>query len=82
MFSVKQPQQNWFYINKSKKYALTGLSDHQKLISTLSKSGSFKGATRIKLDQSYKSFNINNSKSILNQNYKIFQHMMTLMKYF
>ena len=44
----------------------TGLSDHHKLISTISKSGSFKGTPRIKIYRSYKSFNIDNFKSILN----------------
>ena len=45
----------------------TGLSDHHKLISTISKSNSFKGAPRIKVYRSYKSFNIDNFKCILNQ---------------
>ena len=45
----------------------TGLSDHHKLISTISKSGSFKGSLRVKVYRSYKSFNIDNFKSILNQ---------------
>ena len=45
----------------------TGLSDHNKLMSTISKSDSFKGTTWIKLCRSYKSFNIDNVKSILNQ---------------
>ena len=45
----------------------THLSDHQKLISTISKSGSFKGTPQIKAYQSCKSFNIDNFKSILNQ---------------
>ena len=46
---------------------VTSLSDHHKLISTVSKSGSFKGTPRIKIYRSYKSFNIDNFKSILNQ---------------
>ena len=45
----------------------TCLSDHHKLISTISKSGSFKGTPRIKVYWSYQSFNIDNFKSILNQ---------------
>ena len=45
----------------------TCLSDHHKLISTISKSGSFKGTPRINVYRSYKSFNIDNFKSILNQ---------------
>ena len=45
----------------------TGLCDHHKLISTISKSGSFKGTPQIKVYRSYKSFNIHNFKSILNQ---------------
>ena len=45
----------------------TGLSDHRKLLSTISKSGSFKGTPRIKVYRSYQSFNIDNFKSILNQ---------------
>ena len=44
-----------------------GLSDRHKLISTISKSGSFKETPRIKLYRSYESFNIENFKSILNQ---------------
>ena len=46
---------------------VTSLSDHHKLISTVSKSGSFKGTPRIRIYRSYKSFNIDNFKSILNQ---------------
>ena len=45
----------------------TGLSENHKLISTISKSGSFKGTPQIKVYQSYKYFNIDNFKSILNQ---------------
>ena len=45
----------------------TGLSDNHKLISTISKSGSFKGSPRIEVYRSYKSFNIDNFKCILNQ---------------
>ena len=46
----------------------TGLSNHHKLISTVSKSGSFKGSPRIKVYRSYKSFKLDNFKCILNQN--------------
>ena len=45
----------------------TGLSDHHKLISTILKLGSFKGTDWVKVYQSYKSFNIDNFKCILNQ---------------
>ena len=45
----------------------TGLSDHHKFISTISKSCSFKKTPRIKVYQSYKSFNTDNFKSIFNQ---------------
>ena len=45
----------------------TGLSDHHKLKSTISKSGTFKRTPRIKVCRSYKSFNISNFKSIFNQ---------------
>ena len=45
----------------------TGLFDHHKLVSAISKSGSFKGTPQIKVYWSYKSFNIDNFKSILNQ---------------
>ena len=45
----------------------TGFFDHHRFISTISKSGSFKGTPRIKEYRSYKSFNILNFKSILNQ---------------
>ena len=44
---------------------VTSLSDHHKLISTISKSGSFKGTPRI--NRSYKSFNIDSFKSVLNE---------------
>ena len=44
----------------------TGLSSHHKFVSTISKSGSFKGTPR-KGYRFYKSFNIDNFKSILNQ---------------
>ena len=36
----------------------TGILDHHKLISTVAKSGSFKGRPREKLCRSYRSFNI------------------------
>ena len=45
----------------------TGLTEHHKFISTISKSSSFKGTLGIKKCLSYKSFNIDNFKSILNQ---------------
>ena len=45
----------------------TGLCDHHKLISTISKSGSFKRTLQIKVYRSYNSFNIDNFKNILNQ---------------
>ena len=45
----------------------TGLSDHHKLISTISKSGNFKETPQMKVYRSYKSFNTDNFKSILNQ---------------
>ena len=45
----------------------TGLSEHHKLISTISKSGNFKGTPRLKVYQSYKSFSIDSFKGILNQ---------------
>ena len=35
----------------------TGISDHHKLISTVAKSGSFKGRTRKNIYRSYRSFN-------------------------
>ena len=45
----------------------TDLYDHHKHISTISKSGSFKGTLRIKVFWSYKFFNIDNFKGILKQ---------------
>ena len=36
----------------------TGISDHHKLISTVAKSGSFKGRSREKTYRSYRSFNV------------------------
>ena len=43
----------------------TGLSDHHKLISTVAKSGSFKGRLRQKIYRSDKSFNIETFKKTL-----------------
>ena len=43
----------------------TGLSDHHKLISTVAKSGSFKGRPLGKIDRSYRSFNIESFKNTL-----------------
>ena len=45
----------------------TDLSNHRKFISTISRSGSFKGTPQIKVYRSYKSCGIDNFKSILNQ---------------
>ena len=46
----------------------TGLSEHHKLISTISKYGSFKGTPQIKVFRFYKSFNTDNlTLIILNQ---------------
>ena len=43
----------------------SGLSDHHKLISTVAKSGSFKGRQREKIDRTYRSFNIETFKKTL-----------------
>ena len=44
----------------------TGISDHHKLISTVAKSGSFKGRPREKIYRSYnRSFNIETFKKML-----------------
>ena len=43
----------------------TGLSDHQKLVSTILKSGYFKGAPIEKIYRSYKTFDVNNFKNTL-----------------
>ena len=43
----------------------TGLSDHHKLISTVAKSGSFKGRPRKKIYRSYRSFTIETFKKTL-----------------
>ena len=43
----------------------TGISDHDKLISTAAKSGSFKGRPREKIYRSYRSFNIETFKKTL-----------------
>ena len=45
----------------------TGLSENHKLISTISKSDSFEETSWKKVYRSYKSFNTDNFKSILNQ---------------
>ena len=43
----------------------TGLSDHHKLISTVTKSGSFKGRPRKKINRRYRSFTIETFKKTL-----------------
>ena len=43
----------------------TGLSDNHKLVSTILKSGSFKGRPKIKMYRTFKIFNIENFNSIL-----------------
>ena len=43
----------------------TGISDRHKLISTVAKSGSFKGRPREKIYRSYRSFNIETFKKML-----------------
>ena len=72
-FQSNNPSQNdIILINQKSMYKFSntfeaGLSDHHKLISTISKSGSFKGTPQIKVYRSYKSFTMDNFKSILNQ---------------
>ena len=43
----------------------TGISDHQKLVSTILKSGSFKGIPKMKIYRSYKKFELENFNRIL-----------------
>ena len=43
----------------------TGISDHHKLVSTMLKSGSFKGIPKIKIYRSYKNFELGNFDRIL-----------------
>ena len=43
----------------------TGISDHHKLVSTILKSGSFKGKPKIKIYRSYKKFELENINRIL-----------------
>ena len=43
----------------------TGISDHRKLVSTIRKSGSFKGKPKIKIYRSYKEFELENFNRIL-----------------
>ena len=43
----------------------TGISDHHKLVSTILKSGSFKGTPKIKIYRSYKNFELENFDRIL-----------------
>ena len=43
----------------------TGLSDYRKLVSTVAKSGSFKGRPRENIYRSYRSFNIETFKRTL-----------------
>ena len=44
---------------------VTGILDHHKLISTVTKSGNFKGRPREKICRSYRSFNIETFKKTL-----------------
>ena len=46
----------------------TGISDYHKLISTVAKSGSFKGRPRVKIYRNYRSFNIKTCKKTLSDN--------------
>ena len=75
-FQLDNPSQvDLILINQKHMYKFsntvdTGLYDHQKLISTFSKLDSFKGTPQIEIYRSYKSFNIDNFKSILNQKLK------------
>ena len=43
----------------------TGISDHHKLVSTILKSGSFKGTPKMKIHRSYKKFELENFNRIL-----------------
>ena len=43
----------------------TGISDYHKLVSTILKSGSFKGTPKIKIYMSYKKFELENFNGIL-----------------
>ena len=43
----------------------TGISDHHKLVSTILKSGSFKGTPKMKIYKSYKKFELENLNRIL-----------------
>ena len=43
----------------------TGISDHHKLVSTILKSGSFKGTPKVKIYRSYKKFELENFNRIL-----------------
>ena len=48
----------------------TSLSDHHKLVSTILKSGSFKGTPKIKMCRSFKKFNIQNFNRTLKDKLK------------
>ena len=72
-FQSNNPNQTYLILtNQKNMYRFwntfeTGLSDHHKLLSNISKSGSVKGTARVKVYQSYKSLNVDNFKSVLNQ---------------
>ena len=51
----------------------TGISDHYKLISTVAKSGSFKGRPREKIYRSYRSFYIETFKKALSDKLSILE---------
>ena len=55
-------KKDWF---KSSNTFETGISDHHKLVSTILKSGSFKGTPKIKIHRSYKKFELENFNRIL-----------------
>ena len=69
-FQSNNPNQTYLILtNQKNMYRFwntfeTGQSYHHKLLSNISKSGSFKGTARVKV---YQSLNVDNFKSVLNQ---------------
>ena len=63
-FQSNKPTRIDFILNnKTKLFKLsntfeTGISDHHKLVSTILKSGSFKGTSKIKIYRSYKNLSV------------------------
>ena len=62
----------------------TGISGHHRVVSTILKSGSFKGEPKVKIYRSYKKFELKNFNRILKDKLEYLQitPMLNLKKFF